>query len=506
MRITLLDTTLVVTLLGQRLTGSTPVIEVVKSALLATYRLDGRNTSSAIADLEQYFNKGLIKVEDEGVVIASYAELLDLLHGDTKDGFRVVANTAVRDSIPLVARSLGMFVTTTVDNKIYCWLGGGLTDWVEWPITRDVGIVCIGDSHTNGQLPISTVGANVTGIYPLNGAKDKEWNGTSDNPCFTGRGCNDAAGITDASLGIDNTVPSFTMFLPQVLRRSSSKFGRIRLVNLGAGGASSYSWSASSATGFLDVATIPDVNDTVTVDTVTYTFKAAAAQANEVTIGASKEEAAANLARAISAEGAGYGAGTVANPTIFCGAIPTGHVVSLTSRAIGALGNGNVLAVTGTNVTIIAQMTNGGLTGLLANAIAKVPAGFGTVDVVTITLGTNDAARMGWRGAGFQLHMEALCQRIEAQWPGVRIVMWKPCVSGGGAAITNALTGSINPAIAAVVAAKPLTRSFVDMYALGAGSGSSLILNSGGTHLTGYGYALAAELFGNAIAATLNMS
>lgn len=378
--------------------------------------------------------------------------------------------------------------------------------WPRGPSTRDIGIVCIGDSHTNGQLPIATVAASVTGICPLNGAKDKEWNGTSDNPVCLGLGYGDDTGKTDSLLGLDNTKPSFTLYLPEILRRCSSRFGRIRLANFGCGGASSYSWSATSATGYFDIATQAQANDTATADGVTYKFVASASAPYDVTIGATIAETAANLGRAISAEGAGFGAGTLAHPTMFCGSTPYNRYVSLTSTAIGAAGNGNVLSTTGGRVGVMAQMSNGGTMGLLANAFAKVPAGFGQVDAVTITLGTNDASRIGWRGRGFEVHMEALCQRIEAQWPSAKIIMWKPNVSGGGATITNALVNTINPAVAAVVAANPSTRSFVDMYALGAGAGTGLILDSGGTHLTGYGYSIAAELFGGAIASALGMA
>jgi hypothetical protein len=52
---------------------------------------------------------------------------------DLKGGFRVVANTTERDAIPLSFRTTGMFITTSVDNKVYCWLGGALNNWVEAP-------------------------------------------------------------------------------------------------------------------------------------------------------------------------------------------------------------------------------------------------------------------------------------------------------------------------------------------------------------------------------------
>lgn len=379
--------------------------------------------------------------------------------------------------------------------------------WPRGPSTRDIGIVCIGDSHTNGQLPIATVAASVVGPLAINGGKDKEWNGTSDNAAWLGLGYNNDSGKTDGMIGIDNTRPSFTMYLPSVLRKSSPRFGRIRLANLAAGGSSSYSWAATCATCYVSTDTNPQAGDTLTVGSVTYTFRASATLPNEITIGGTNLLTAINIGHAVSAEGTGFGAGTVPNPEAFCPSDRADKYTGLTSTKVGALGNNEILStVSGGRISFMAQFSNGGTMGLFANATALVPAGFGQVDAVTITLGTNDASRPGWRGRGFQAHMNALCARIEAQWPTAKIIMWKPNVSGGGAAITTALTTTINPAVAAVVSANPSTRSFVDMYALGAGAGTGLILDSGGTHLTGYGYSIAAELFGGAIASALGMA
>lgn len=66
------------------------------------------------------------------------------------------------------------------------------------------------------------------------------------------------------------------------------------------------------ASNILQITELPTAGDTITIDTVTYTFRTTAAIANEVTIGATVADAAGALLGAIA--GTGGGGGTVAHP------------------------------------------------------------------------------------------------------------------------------------------------------------------------------------------------
>lgn len=79
MLVRLLDPTKTVTIFGQRLSIDKLSIEVSKTAFLNVGRLDGRDTSSDIIDLEILFRHGVIRVEDGSTVITTYEELLQLI-------------------------------------------------------------------------------------------------------------------------------------------------------------------------------------------------------------------------------------------------------------------------------------------------------------------------------------------------------------------------------------------------------------------------------------------
>ncbi len=380
--------------------------------------------------------------------------------------------------------------------------------WPRIAMPRDIGIVCLGDSHTEGKLPSVTSGANVTGIYPLNGSRDLDWDGSADRTPFRGvNHINVSTGTQDGNCGVAANNASFSIYLPQILRRCSPRVGRVRIANGGIGGSSSFSWSSNVAKGYLLVNSLPNVNDTFTLGSTTYTFVAAAANPNEITIAGTVLAQATNIANAINAEGTGWGAGTTANADGFVSPLPSNGYVGILSTASGTAGNGVTLSVNaGGRVTVFVAMSGGtAASSLLTNMIARVPAGFGPVDIVTITLGTNDSTIVGWRGRGFETHMATFLAAVEAQWPNAKVVLWKPPVTTAGAAATTALTTRINPAVAALVAANPTVRSYVDMYSLGAGAAETLILDSGGVHLTGYGYSLVAEAFAGAIATALGI-
>jgi hypothetical protein len=374
---------------------------------------------------------------------------------------------------------------------------------------RDIGIVCIGDSHTEGYFPSVTVGSKFIGINPQCCGKDRDWTGTADSPYFRGvNHINVTAGTTNAMVAVGVNGPSFTTMLPVILRRHApNRCGIIRLANLGIGGSAAYDWSGNPAKCYLQINADPQDGDTVTIGSQTYTFRAAAAVANEVTIAVGNMTTTAiRLANAVNAEGAGFGAGTVYNPEVMATLQPSGALFELYSRKIGAAGNGETLAVNaGGRITIFQAFLGGNnAPALLTNGIARVPVGFGRVDVVTITLGTNDATETGCRGRGYEAYMAQALALIEAQWPTAKVILWKPPITLAGALANNAITGVINPAVEAVASAAP-NRSFVDMTSVGSGGGDAVVVDAGGVHLTGYGYSLAAEMFAARIAEALGL-
>ena len=380
--------------------------------------------------------------------------------------------------------------------------------WPRSATARNVGIVFLGDSHTEGHLGSVTVGANLAGIMPLNGVRDLYWNGTADGAYFPACShINITTGTQDGQSAVGTNNASFVYYVPQVLRRCSSRFGRIRIANGGIGGSSSFTWGSNNAKGYFLVNSLPNAGDTITAGSVTYTFRVAASSANEITIAAGVNAQATSIANAINGEGSGWGTGTVPNPDCYCAPLPTNGYVNVGAKAVGVAGNSATLAVSGGGrITVFVQMSAGAAaSSLLTNMIARVPAGFGSVDVVTLALGTNDASTPGWRATGYQAHLAAAIALIEAQWPSAKIILWKPPVTSAGATATTALTTYVNPATATLAAAAS-NRSYVDMYGVGAGAGDCLVLDSGGVHLTGYGHCVAAELFGNAIATALGLT
>lgn len=80
MIITLLDASKTVTLFGQRLSIDNRSIEISKTALLNEGRTDGRDKSSDLVDLEILFQKGLIQVIDDGVIIPTFAYLMQVIN------------------------------------------------------------------------------------------------------------------------------------------------------------------------------------------------------------------------------------------------------------------------------------------------------------------------------------------------------------------------------------------------------------------------------------------
>jgi len=128
-------------------------------------------------------------------------------------------------------------------------------------------------------------------------------------------------------------------------------------------------WSGAVATGTITFSANPSANDTVTVNTTTYTFKASVgATANEVLIGAAKEDTAKNLTAAINTALANtntgysadtvYGTATTQNPS--CTASLSGAVITVSAVYRGTLGNGIALAESSAGITVSGATLSGG--------------------------------------------------------------------------------------------------------------------------------------------------
>jgi len=100
----------------------------------------------------------------------------------------------------------------------------------------------------------------------------------------------------------------------------------------------------------------PADGNTVTVGSITYTFKTTLTpSANEVKIGTSASVTASNLAAAINAgagAGTAYGTGTTANTDAV--AVASNYTVFLTAAAAGVAGNALTLSRVGANITVTA--------------------------------------------------------------------------------------------------------------------------------------------------------
>ena len=150
-------------------------------------------------------------------------------------------------------------------------------------------------------------------------------------------------------------------------------------------------------------------------------------------------------------------------------------------------------------MTIYQQFADGSATSALwANAKTRLPIGYGTPDVIVICLGSNDAARAGWRGRGTQAEYQKLLDTIATDYPLAKVIVWRPPVYASQASMAS----TVLPAIDSVIAANPAVYS-VDIYGLGAGSGDTAIVSNDGVHLSHYGYSLAAEIIAAKIADVL---
>lgn len=136
----------------------------------------------------------------------------------------------------------------------------------------------------------------------------------------------------------------------------------VRLPQSGDAIAAGVTAAAKTAQGTLTFVSNPLAEATVTVGSVTYKFVAAVSEANDVKIGTTISETAANLVAAINAGvgiGEVYGAGTVANEKANA-LLSENTVVTVFASTPGVAGNEVALASSGEAVTVSGATLAGG--------------------------------------------------------------------------------------------------------------------------------------------------
>lgn len=406
--------------------------------------------------------------------------------------------------------------------------GGGTNgSGAAWEGRQSLRLLILGDSHAEGQMRART-GAETDsiGVSGLTSPLDESWGPAGvttpypDNNAF-----NTDTGSTDsgsAGLAADHTRGSFVNRIPRILRAAYPWLGKIRVCNGAIGGSKSWSWAGESAYWYVHGADLPQADDWIEVVgsvTTRYVFKAAAAAANEVTIGADVATTIANLAKAINGmAGGGYGAGTVKNPDIWVPATASPYL-RIHCRLTGAAGNAYTIQSSNTARFKACDATlTSSANPVLGSSGADISAiwshvttalaygeGFGIPDVVLVCLGTNDAYQTYTRvnAPSFASHVTMLVGRIRQTWPVAQIILWKPPASTNSG---TTLADIINPAVEALVAAQPQYVSYVNAYGIPAGSNASTNIASDGTHQTPYGYELDAQLFAAKIAERLRFA
>jgi hypothetical protein len=128
-----------------------------------------------------------------------------------------------------------------------------------------------------------------------------------------------------------------------------------------------------AASGTLDLATnIPSPGDTVVIGSVTYTFQASLASANDVLVGTDGDESIANLINAVNAgpgEGTVYGTGTTEHPDVNAFAGTSADEMDVEAKVKGTAGN----SITTTTTISGATWSNATLTGGLDGGQWRVP-------------------------------------------------------------------------------------------------------------------------------------
>jgi hypothetical protein len=167
------------------------------------------------------------------------------------------------------------------------------------------------------------------------------------------------------------------------------------------------------ATGVLTAAANPADGDTVTIDTVVYTFESGSLDAStptavEVLLGASASASLDNLIAAINltgTQGTTYGTGTARHTTVYAMA-GAGDTVDLKARSAGTAGNSIVTTETGANLSFgAATLTGGEATNLSHVAVRGQPTGtYVTLRADAIIGGINHTSlRLDARGTAYIL-------------------------------------------------------------------------------------------------------
>jgi hypothetical protein len=150
-------------------------------------------------------------------------------------------------------------------------------------------------------------------------------------------------------------------------------------------------WTAASGT-LTASGTVNDA-DTVTIDSVVYTFKTTlTGAAFEVLINGSAANALTNLKKAVNLSGVAatdYGTGTTKHPTVAGGAL-TSTTLLMTANNIGTAGNSYGTTDTGANLSWSASTLTGGATGNKIVINGMVPELYnGTFNVTSVTDSTH---------------------------------------------------------------------------------------------------------------------
>jgi lysophospholipase L1-like esterase len=391
--------------------------------------------------------------------------------------------------------------------------------------TRNLTILGMGDSHTNGQLEVANpndASIGVVGVNAFTSPLDFIWNGTGNNSYFRADSQINSPNAPSVSndqmyTAVGTGLGSWLTALPGLLRPAYQSINKLTIANLGVGGSSAYTWAGEQAYGYVQAAGVPNDGDTIAVGGKTYTFRTSPAVVNDVLIGTATGSTL-NLMNAINGEGSGFFAGTTANAQVFSSttsATTYSRVISILSGT-----GGNALTIVSNTTARACPMTSqlaAGLSvnlatgsatsALYANGKALV-AGIGNVDIVTATLGSNDANRTGYRGRGTQTELTTFVAKLHSDFPAAKVILWRPlAISTSGLAIST-LSGVVVPAVDAVVAANPSFVSSVDMFSIGAGGSPNLaILNTtGGLHATPYGYSILTQLMAAKIGSLLALT
>lgn len=285
---------------------------------------------------------------------------------------------------------------------------------------------------------------------------------------------------------------SWVSYLESFLRQNTNKLNNVKVANIGSGGACTYTWAGVMSNMYFSFVGLPSDGETVVVGGVVYTFRNAFANPNDVVIQATPQLTAQWFGNVVSGV-SGYG--STPNPQVFCPNPATTTLQQVFARRTGVYGNligcsstaPNVLSLSPSltpTTTLSGGAENSPLT--VSNLDILNVGGFGVVDAITITLGTNEVARIGYDPNDFAYEASKLIAYLRSRYPNVQIVWWLPPNTGIPARNT-ALATYIRPALLNLQAANPSYLSVFDAYTVPVEL-TGLYLKLDGVHLTNLGY------------------